>query len=55
MQLQIGNIKITHEFHVIENFFPIKTDGIIGTDFLQKYLCNINYETATLEIRPDDI
>lgn len=43
-------MKSSHNFHVVEPSFPLSTKGIIGTDFLQKYLCKINCETLTIEL-----
>lgn len=38
------SIPIEHKFHIVEDDFPIPTDGIIGRDFLTNYRCKIDYE-----------
>lgn len=35
-------------FHLINDDFPIPTDGILGRDFLTSYRCEINYDTWIL-------
>lgn len=42
------NSAINHTFQVVEDNFPIPTDGILGRDFLSQYQCIINYDTWTL-------
>ena len=39
-----------HEFHIVEDRFPIPVDGILGSDFFTKYLCKIDYETYTINL-----
>lgn len=34
--LLVNDMKIPHKFHIVEENFPIPTDGIIGRDFLTK-------------------
>lgn len=48
MDLSYGEINIAHEFHIIDSNLPIITDGILGRDFLMKYLTKVDYETFTL-------
>lgn len=42
------NSSLNHVFQVVEENFPIPTDGILGRDFLSQYQCIINYDTWTL-------
>lgn len=49
------NIKINVNSNIVEqriqlvgNNFPIKTDGILGRDFLSAYRCNIDYDRYVL-------
>lgn len=44
------NISIVHNFQMVNNNFPIPTDGILGRDFLIKYKCTIDYESWLLNI-----
>ena len=49
--LDIDNNKFHQELYVINDDFPIQTDGIIGRDFLIKNKCKIDYELFTLHIQ----
>lgn len=40
--------KFTHTFHVVDDDFPIQTDGILGLDFLINFKCTLDYENFTL-------
>lgn len=42
-KISIENVSVEQKFHIVENDFPIPTDGIIGRDFLTKYHCKIDY------------
>lgn len=42
---------IEHEFQLVDEGFPIFTDGILGRDFLAKFRCTIDYELWTLNFR----
>lgn len=50
LQLDFQYKIIKHCFHAVEEGFSINTDGIIGGDFLSKYMCKIDYETQELTI-----
>lgn len=50
LKILINNNTFLQNFHVVDDDFPIATDGIIGRDFLIKTLAKINYETFTLSI-----
>lgn len=39
---------LKQRFHLVDNNFPIHTDGILGRDFFINYKCNINYQTWML-------
>lgn len=43
------------EFHVMKQDFYVRTDGILGSDFLFKYGANIDYSKCALTLRlPED-
>lgn len=42
--LKIEELLIPHSFHVVEDDFPIPSDGIIGMDFLREYKCLLDYQ-----------
>ena len=39
-----SNHVIVHSFQIVDDNFPIPTDGILGRDFLVKFKCTIDYE-----------
>lgn len=41
--------KIKFQFKVINDDFPIETDLIIGADFLNSYMCRVNFEEKFLQ------
>lgn len=43
-----NNLEISHKFQIINQNFPIPTDGILGRDFLSKYHCKIDYDAWIL-------
>lgn len=43
-----NNKTVTHSFHIVSDNLPIKNDGLLGRDFLQKYRAKIDYEKETL-------
>lgn len=51
--IRTENIQIEHKFHIVDDEFPIPTDGIIGRDFLTRYKCSINYEPWLLTFTVD--
>lgn len=53
--LIVEDILIRHEFHVVENNFPIPVDGIIGIDFIRNYNCMLDYQRNQdfIILRPD--
>lgn len=54
IQLNIlNNITLNHDFHVINNFNS-RMHGILGDDFLKKYLATINYETSEFSFSIQD-
>lgn len=40
------NFLITHPLHVVSNSFHIPSDGILGKDFLKRFMCDISYRTG---------
>lgn len=49
--IEIGNFSLNHNFHVVNDNFPIPADGIIGLDFIHKYKCKLDYFKWELTIR----
>lgn len=47
----IEDVALSQNFHIVENSFPIPTDGILGRDFLCKYKCTIDYDAYLLSIK----
>lgn len=45
------SIVLAHSFHVVKDGFPIETDGILGRDFIKKFLCNLDYRDMIFTIR----
>lgn len=50
MQLSIFEKSFSHSIQIVDNNFPIKTDGIIGRDILNRFLAKIDYETFTITL-----
>lgn len=48
LQLSIDTQILNNKFFIVEDDFPIPTDGIIGRDILTKYICKIDFETFTI-------
>lgn len=46
----IEDEKINQTFHVLNDDVPIKTDGILGNDFLRTHNCQISYQDYTLSL-----
>lgn len=44
-----------HQFQIVDNDFPVPSDGILGLDFLQKYNCKLDYDQDNwkLILRPN--
>ena len=42
---------IKHEVHIVDENFPISSDGILGRDFFIRFKCILNFETWTLNLR----
>lgn len=49
-QVKIENKDIEQKFQIVDDNFPINTNGILGRDFLIKNNCKIDYENFTLSI-----
>ncbi|XP_043272068.1 NAD-dependent protein deacetylase Sir2B-like [Venturia canescens] len=41
LEIETPAVKILHEFFVVDNDVPIKTDGILGLDFIKKHKVDI--------------
>lgn len=50
IDLNLNDGIISHKFHVVPDEFNLKTDGIIGIDFLTQNKCVINFETRTFTV-----
>lgn len=46
-----NSFTLEHEFQLVDEQFPIFTDGILGRDFLAKFRCTIDYESWTLNFK----
>lgn len=44
-----NGLKLKHNFQIVNNDFPIPTDGILGRDFFCKYRCVIDYDQWLLK------
>jgi len=49
--IYINNSKIKHEFHIVNEDFPIPGDAILGRDFLTKYNCILDYSKWTITVK----
>lgn len=50
INLVSNNLNLPHSFQLVDNSFPIPTDGILGRDFLANYRCNIDYDSWLLTV-----
>ena len=48
LKFDIFDKNISHKLHIVEDNFPILTDGIIGRDILNRLLAKIDYETYSV-------
>lgn len=48
-KISMNNIEREHEFHLYDNSLPIPFDGILGSDFLTKFKCSLDFDTHTLK------
>lgn len=49
-EINIDGLNVYQKFYLVENDFPINTNGIIGRDFLINNMCKIDYELFTLSL-----
>jgi len=49
-RIPLGNKLIKHKVHIVEDNFSIRHEGILGADFLQKYVTHWNYPKRQLTI-----
>lgn len=54
IELHLEGSDITHEFHVVPDMFNIKTDGILGKDFLEKHQCRIDFANKTFTVNNNE-
>lgn len=52
--IEINGMQIPVSFQIVNNDFPIPTDGILGRDFLTLYKCNIDYDNYLLHLKYND-
>lgn len=45
-----GGFQICHKFHVLNSGFRLKTDGLLGADFLNKFKANMDFSTNILKL-----
>lgn len=50
LNFTINNFTEQYKFHIVDEEFPIPTDGILGRDFFSRFLCKIDYETFTITL-----
>lgn len=50
ISLILNNFSLPHTFQLVDNSFPIPTNGILGRDFLANFRCSIDYNTWLLAI-----
>lgn len=53
IKLYFDNVQIKHQFHVVDNDFPIPSHGILGKDFIQKFKCNLDYGDMNFTIKTE--
>ncbi|XP_020296184.1 uncharacterized protein LOC109861084 [Pseudomyrmex gracilis] len=51
--IQLRNRRIKHAIYVVRNDFPIKYQGILGSDFIRKYNAVHNYKEGRLKVGKD--
>jgi len=55
LDLIIEDKHIPHDFYILGNLPNLKTDGILGRDFLEKYQCIIDYQSYTLQNNVEEV
>lgn len=50
VKLDLNDFPISHKFHVLNNGFRLRTDGILGIDFLQIYNAKIDFLNRKLQL-----
>lgn len=53
LNLQMENMQTETKFNVVNENFPIPSDGILGKDFIYMNSCKIDYADMTLTVRND--
>lgn len=51
LEIFVDDLKITHKFHIMPNYYNIPSDGILGKDFINMYSCILDYGEHTFTIR----
>ena len=50
IKLSVNNFILEQSFQLVDNFFPIPTDGILGRDFLSYFKCIIDHDSWLLSM-----
>lgn len=50
LSVKFNNKEIVHPFQVVYDTFPLRSNGILGRDFMCKYKANIDYNKGLLQI-----
>lgn len=50
-KLSVNGFNINHKFHIVNTGFRLKTDGILGVDFLKKFNAKIDFLNNELELQ----
>lgn len=54
INLDFGQKSYNQNFNIVDDSFPIQTDGILGQDFLKNCLSKIDLETCTITLVIED-
>lgn len=57
IEIQTNKYIIPHNFHILDNQFPVPCDGILGIDFIKKFNCQLDFKPTEdwLIIRPNNL
>lgn len=50
-QLKFNNVPFSHKFHILNQGFKLKTDGLLGMDFLREINAKIDFLSKKLQLR----
>lgn len=46
---------INQNLHIVDESFPIPTDGILGLDFIRGFTCNLDYDLMEMTVKASDL